>query len=287
MHFPDELLRRAESLADGTGDWTPPDTRNAATVVLLRSIEGLLEVFLMRRATTMAFAAGMHVFPAGVVDPDDVSVPVVGQAWDEAAHRLTASEDLARALWSAAARETFEECGVLLVSPQVSEVGERWERQRRALIDGSASFSTMVREAQLAVKADDLQPWSHWITPEVESRRYDTRFFVAALPNGQHAHSMTDETDQTHWMAPALALERYEAGELPMLLPTVDVLRSLVPFSTPHDVLKAARKREICPLLPTAERAGDRSLVWEVRDARTGEARRDLVVRPGERGRPG
>src|SRR3712207_1025421 len=203
--LPADLVARAREFEERGAQ--PAPTRDAATVVLLRDApEFGVEVYLLRRVTSMSFAAGMHVFPGGSVDPRDADAEIAwaGPTAAEWSDRLGADEPLARALVCAAVRETFEESGVLLAGPSSDEVladvsGEDWEADRQALLDRSLAFSAMLQRRGLVLRADLFRPWNHWITPEVEPKRFDTRFFVAALPQGQTPRDVGGEADEVHW----------------------------------------------------------------------------------------
>jgi 8-oxo-dGTP pyrophosphatase MutT (NUDIX family) len=143
-------------------------TRDAATVMLVRDAAAGIEVFVFRRVATMAFAAGMHVFPGGRLDPgdDDPRVPWAGPSPKDLAVALGATPDGARALVVAAVRETFEECGVLLAGPDsghlVADVtGAGWERDREALAAGETSLADVLGRRGLGVRADLLRPWAY------------------------------------------------------------------------------------------------------------------------------
>ncbi len=234
----------------------PVPTRDAATIVLLRDGASGLEAYLLRRAATMSFAARMHVFPGGRVDPADSTAHVdwFGPSPHEWAGLLTADAALCRGLVCAAVRETFEESGVLLAGAgpdAVADVaGPEWEADRIALIERRESLSGLLSRRGLALRADLLRPWAHWITPELEPKRYDTRFFVAALPPGQQARDVGGEADATMWLTPAEAARRHEAGGLEMLPPTITTLRELADYATTADVMQAAAERDISPVLP-------------------------------------
>jgi 8-oxo-dGTP pyrophosphatase MutT (NUDIX family) len=106
-------------------------------------------------------------------------------------------------------------------------------------------------EAGVELPADaELVPWSRWITPEVEGRRFDTRFYVALAP--PHSAPKADETEITEvaWISPAVALKRHERGELELVFPTIKNLETLLPFDTAEEVLEAARERTVEPILP-------------------------------------
>jgi 8-oxo-dGTP pyrophosphatase MutT (NUDIX family) len=250
-----DVTERAVGLADGT--ITAPEPRHAATVVLLRDGATGLEVYLLRRVASMAFAAGFTVFPGGSVDPRDAHV--ADSAWagpppESWARSLSADTDLARSLVCAAVRETFEESGVLLAGSPTDVVddvsGDDWEADRQALVDRTLAFADLLDRRALVVRSDLLRAWDHWITPEVETRRFDTRFFVAALPAGQLTRHVGGEADRVVWMRPADALDGVRRGELGMLPPTQATLTALSDLGSVADVLDAAARRTIRPTLP-------------------------------------
>jgi 8-oxo-dGTP pyrophosphatase MutT (NUDIX family) len=188
--MPAAMAERVRRFAAEGGE--PVTPRVAATVVLLRSP---MEVYLVRRAATMAFASGVYAFPGGSVEPSDPGVP------------------------EAAVREVLEETGVLLT-------------------------------------VDALVPWSRWITPEFEPRRFDAYFFLAALPTGQRARTVGGEADHEVWLPPA------EALALPLLPPTSQTLWELAQYSTVDAALEAAAGRDATtPVRPRV--VGDR-LVYQV-----------------------
>jgi 8-oxo-dGTP pyrophosphatase MutT (NUDIX family) len=250
---------------DGSPGPPPVPPRNAATVLLLRDTAGGVEVFLLRRTRAMAFAAGMTVFPGGAVDRRDADADLgwVGPppaTWTSA---LSADEPLARALVCAAVRETFEESGVLLAGPTAAEVcavdGPDWEADRAAVEAGTLSLAGLLARRGLLLRADLLRPWAHWITPEAEARRYDTRFLVAALPSGQSTREVTSEADTVQWLRPADALTEHGRGRRTMLPPTVVTLGEIAGYRTVGEILAAAPSRTVSPIQPRlVGRDGDR-----------------------------
>lgn len=199
----------------------PAAPRLAATVVLLRpgGTAGI-EVYLLRRKASMAFASGMYAFPGGAVDPGDADGPPLPGEW---AALLGRPEPAAQAVVRAAVRELAEETGV-------------------------------------GVAPVDLHPWARWITPEFEPRRYDTHFFVAALPDGQETADISGEADRTEWVRPREALRRFEAGEIMMLPPTSVALAELTRYDSVSAVLVAATGRDAAtPVLPRIEHGADGS----------------------------
>lgn len=233
------------------------EPRDAATVVLLRDGAQGLEVYLLRRRTSMAFGAGMHVFPGGSVDARDRhgSIGWVGPAPSEWAGKLSCAPDLARALVCAAVRETFEESGILLASyadgTMVADTtGEDWEADRLALVDGASSFGGFLGRRSLVLRADLLRCWAHWITPEWASRRFDTRFFVAAVPERQQTRDVGGEADHVAWLPVSEALARFADGALALMTATATTLRELSGHADVSSVL--ATERRIRPIMRRA-----------------------------------
>ena len=241
--------------------------RPAATVLLVRDHpepatgRGPLQVFLQRRVAGMAFAGGMTVFPGGGVDPADVPEPARWHGPDPGwwSTRLHCPPELAGALVQAAVRETFEECGVLLATgpPGANAVDPAWlGGAREDLVARRRTLGQLLAEAGLTLRADLLRPWARWITPEVEPRRYDTVFFVAALPPGQQADAQTTEAVEATWWYPAQALEERERGEIGLMAPTVRTLREIAEHADSAGVLAAAEHRETRPITPRVVRRG-------------------------------
>lgn len=268
LQMPADLVARARELAEGSG-WTAPPAVPAATVVLLRDGADGLEALLMRRPSTMAFAPGMSVFPGGRVDLEqDGRPPVRGDlltgTWGQA--------DLARRIMVAGVRETFEEAGVLLAvdaAGQAPVPDAAWAGDRAASVAGGA-FPEVLSRRGLHVEARLLVPIAHWITPEMEGRRFDTRFLAAALPDGQEVDRHETETDHAAWVTPRDALAAYAAGRMPMLPPTVAVLADLAAHATVAEALAWAATRTILPLLPQAQMR-DGQVEWVLVHGYTGE----------------
>ncbi|MFA1704436.1 NUDIX hydrolase [Mycobacterium intracellulare] len=240
--------------------------RPAATVMLVRDTGPGLGVFLMRRHAKMEFAAGTMVFPGGGVDDRDRNADIAwaGPPPEWWAQRFGIEPDLAEALVCAAARETFEESGVLFAGPAGrgrsapdSIVGDAsvYGDARRALADGTLSFADFLRRENLELRSDLLRPWANWVTPEAErTRRYDTYFFVGALPKGQRADGENTESDRAGWTTPEAAIDDFAAGRSFLLPPTWTQLDSLA-GRTVAEVL--AVERQIVPVQPHLEIQGD------------------------------
>jgi len=253
IRFPGRLADRALGIIAGTR--APVTPRDAATVMLLRPAAAGLEVYMLRRKSSMAFAPGAFVFPGGAVDARDADEEVAWSGPDPAAWGaiLDAAPELARALVCAAVRETFEESGVLLAGPSADSVvadttGDDWEADRTALLDRSLSLAELLARRRLVLRADLLRPWSRWITPAVQERRFDTRFFAAAMPPGQRTRDVGGEAAAVTWIAPGAALAAGRREEIQLFPPTAV---SLVELGACGDVATAlAGPRGVAPRIP-------------------------------------
>jgi 8-oxo-dGTP pyrophosphatase MutT (NUDIX family) len=233
-----QLSRLGEKLAARLADLeagrvAPAQPRDAATVIVLRSTFAVgrdIQVLMLRRTAAMRFAPGAYVFPGGAVDPADYDAELgwQGPSPAEFGARLGATAEVARALVCAAVRETFEESGVLLAGEPGGAIaapsGPSWEADRMAVASGTLTLAGLLSRRGLVLRADLLVPWARWITPEGESRRFDARFFAAALPDGQEPVGHEAEADHVAWLRPADAIDAAKAGELSLLPPTASTL---------------------------------------------------------------
>jgi 8-oxo-dGTP pyrophosphatase MutT (NUDIX family) len=256
--LPEEFTRHVKAFIDG--GQAPAEPRDASTVVLLREGDrrpGGLEVYLLRRVDQMAFAGGFCVFPGGGVDPRDFDQEIAwaGPDAEEWARLLGTSASHARALVCAAVRETFEESGVLLAGPTPDTVvadttGEEWEVERKALEARELSLTDFLRRRDLVVRSDLLGWWGSWITPVFEPRRFDTRFFVAALPGGQVTRDVSTESETVLWMPVREVIRAVDAGQLAMLPPTYATCLELYDATTVEEALASAEHKDRTPILP-------------------------------------
>lgn len=262
--LPDEVVAKARQF--GPGAQTPAEPRDAATVVLVRpgaDPAGGPEVYLLLRRRSMAFAAGMAVFPGGGVDPRDFDARPGPGTWagpspQDWAERLGVGPDEAVALVCAAVRETFEESGVLLAGPSSDEVvgdttGADWEADRLALESHELAFTDLLARRGLVLRTDLLGVWDAWLTPEFEPRRYRTWFFVAVLPEGQRTRDVSTESVSVHWESAATAVERCERGDLAMMPPTYLTCLDVAQHADPAAVLATARERRAEMFMPQLE----------------------------------
>jgi 8-oxo-dGTP pyrophosphatase MutT (NUDIX family) len=258
--LPDHLVAHARAFTDGTTE--PVEAKHASTVVLMRDGDGQpggLEVYLLRRHVDMAFAAGMCVFPGGGVDKRDFDAEIgwVGPTPAEWAALLGTDEAFARALVCAAVRETFEESGVLLAGPTEDTVvedttGEDWEEDRRALEAREVSFTSFLERRGLRLRTDLLRLWGSWVTPVFEPRRFNARFFVAALPAGQVTRDVSTESDEVVWLPVREAIRAVDDRQMMMLPPTYCTCLELYDAAGTSDALAAAGTRDLTSVEPEA-----------------------------------
>ncbi len=270
--YPPEWPERIRALAEGR--LTPVTPRRAATVMLLKDTDGAPAVHMLRRRASMAFAGGAYAYPGGGVDTrdDERQIRWTGPTRAWWASRLGVDETSAQAIVCAAVRETFEEAGVLLAGPTGETVvgdttGDDWEADREALVARDVSFAEFLDRRGLVLRSDLLGAWTRWITPEFEPRRYDTWFFVAALPEGQRTRNTSTEADRTVWIRPGEAADAYDKGDLLMMPPTVATLRQLRSYGTAAEALFAAPGRDLAPVLAQARlKDGELVLTWPGHD---------------------
>jgi len=244
----------------------------AATVMLVRdAFDGpggpTVEVCMLRRNLASEFVAGAYVFPGGSLDPADhgpaVEALCQGRS-DAGASAVLGVGSGGLAYWVAALRECFEESGVLLARHRTDgeaggalldtsdpEVAARFAAYRDALNDQRLGLLDICRQEDLVLVVDDVHYVSHWITPELAPRRYDTRFFITAAPTGQTAHHDETETIATIWVRPTEALARVSAGEIELLPPTIANLRSIEGFTSTAEVVAwASQVTHVTTVLP-------------------------------------
>lgn len=231
---------------------TPP--RAAATVVLLRDSAQGPEIFLVKRHGQSEVLADAYVFPGGKVDAQDSDpaslclfadqrdfVGLLGEA--------ELSADQAAALVFAACRETFEECGVLLVEG----LGSEPQARAQALLRDGRSFAEVLASMNLRLHSSAIQAWSRWITPIVPSltqRRFDARFLIIRLPEGQIASHDNREASASTWLSPRAALNAFWAREIDLAPPQIMTLAHLSRFGTIAQILHESASRPPPVILP-------------------------------------
>jgi len=233
--------------------------------MLVRDVSGAdggtaMEVLMLRRNAQSVWVAGAHLFPGGAVDPEDGSEEIArccAGRDDVEASRILGIAHGGRSFFVAAVRECFEEAGILLalsagepLSFADVEVARRFREHRRRLNAGEARLVDICAAENLSLALDRIGYFSHWITPEGAPRRYDTRFFVGVVPEGQEALHDDAEVVASTWIEPAAALDRHRAGELDLMFPTMKNLEAIGRFHRVADLMAAAAAAEVPATLP-------------------------------------
>jgi 8-oxo-dGTP pyrophosphatase MutT (NUDIX family) len=228
--------------------------RPAATVVILRDGRQGLEVFMVVRHHEIDFASGALVFPGGKVDGLDED-----PAWSE----FVASPvgPLERAFVVAAAREAFEEAGLMLARRageeglmEANAAHRLVEMYRARLAAGGVTFLDVVRSENLCLAADLMVPFAHWITPQHQPKRFDTHFLLVSAPVEQLGAHDGGESVEGFWIAPKAALREAEAGTRTLLFPTHMNLLKLARFANVAEAVEVARQSPIVSVMPRVER---------------------------------
>jgi 8-oxo-dGTP pyrophosphatase MutT (NUDIX family) len=250
-----------------------PRPVDAVTVIIVREGGGTpFEVFLMRRHRDQHFMGGAYVFPGGRLEETDCDPSLMewttGLTAEEAKAKLNEPDlpgERAVGLFLAAVRETFEEAGVLLAASSRGEMigltdaetQSRFRAHRRKLHCGEISLKGLAEGEGLRFMLGLLTPFSHWITPEVEIRRFDTRFLVARMPEGQSPAHDSVETVESLWVTPREAIAKNDSGEILLMPPTLKTLDELCQFRSLDEIFHKASQQEINPILPQPFKSGD------------------------------
>lgn len=241
---------------------TPAPTHPAATIVLMRDGASGPEVLLLRRSRSSGFVPGAYVFPGGRVDAADAEPRIVehldGLVADAAAARLELpnGDPPALAYYLAAIREAFEETGIMVArradgsAPPTAAEDAAVDELRDSLMEERVTFPETLDRMACRLDGSAVEYLAHWITPEVEPRRYDTRFFAAKVRAGSNAIVDPREMTDAVWLTAAQALERHHDGTLPMVFPTIRTLEDLLPFDSVDAVLRDLRNRRIPTIMP-------------------------------------
>lgn len=181
-----------------------------ASTVVVLRAGDPFEILMVRRNDKVAFMAGSYVFPGGRVDEADYPVE-----------------------------------GASLPDPVFSDLTAREEAALR-----TAAVRELQEEANVAITIDDLHPFAHWVTPEIEARRYDTRFFLSRMPPNQIAKHDESETTALDWLSPQEAIARFQRKELLLPPPTWTTIRQLAKRTSIDDAIAWAATRPIIRIMP-------------------------------------
>ena len=240
----------------------PVPAKPAATIALLRDSPSRMEILLLRRDRSASFVPGAYVFPGGRVDQADWTkttlARVDGLTPETAADRLGLADTNppAIAYYVAALREAFEETGILIgvgpnsEAPPTAAEDANIEVLRNGLMEGHVSFTEALEQLSCRIDGSSIEYLAHWITPEREPRRFDTRFFAARVQADTKPMFDPREMTDAVWVTPQDALSRNQAGTLPMIFPTISTLQQLADYATAEDALREIGNASIPTVLP-------------------------------------
>jgi len=225
------------------------DIRKAATVLIIRPGERGPELFMLQRPGRGVFP-DLHVFPGGKVDEEDADLEASCFGLnDRLASRKLGLKDNAIRYWVTVIRECFEESGVLLARRYGEDFYFRddverkhYQELRGRLLAGETDFASIIESEGLELATDRVHYFSHWITPETAPARFDTRFFLAAMPSGQQAVGDIRETVSGEWISAADALQRHETGDWQMIYPTLTTLNTVADYGSVEALVDSVRE---------------------------------------------
>ena len=223
----------------------------AATVLLVRDCDNELEVLMVKRSKRPPFG-NLYVFPGGKIDESDKDLNITnfcnGLNDEQASIKLGVNEG-GLSYWVACVRECFEEVGILLAIKNNGEELDlngadkhKFDNYRRMLLENKISLLEICKKENLSLNLNNIEPFSHWITPEIEIKRFDTRFFIAYIPAKQTEKHDGNELTDSVWISPKKALDRSLNGEMPMIMPTISNLQQCLEFDSGQKLLEHQSK---------------------------------------------
>jgi len=223
----------------------------AATVLLVRDCGDELEVLMVKRSKRPPFG-NLYVFPGGKIDESDKDLNITNFCNglnDEQASIKLGVNDGGLSYWVACVRECFEEVGILLAIKNNGEELDlngadkhKFDNYRRMLLENKISLFEICKKENLSLNLNNIEPFSHWITPEIEIKRFDTRFFIAYIPAKQTERHDGNELTDSVWISPKKALDRSLNGEMPMIMPTISNLQQCLEFDSGQKLLEYQSK---------------------------------------------
>ena len=257
---------------------TPATPLDAATVILLRETPAAnpFELLLMRRHAKQRFMGKAFVYPGGQLDPADCNPGLAafasGIRAEDVKRRLNEPDlpnEKALGLLFAAVRETFEESGVLLarsisgkdIDFNNKKIRERFAEYRTLIHQHEMTLEDLAEKEGLFFKLKDLIPFAHWVTPEAERRRFDTRFFLARMPFGQEPVHDSMEMTETLWTTPGKAFSKHNAGEILLMPPTLKTIDEMACRSSVSELLSWASSTTIRTIMPQISSEGESIII--------------------------
>ena len=249
----------------------------ASTVLIIRNGKNDIEVFMVVRHHQIDFASGALVFPGGKVDTKDIDpnirdfiIPDKDYADEELSFRI------------AAIRESYEESGVLFANYKEdenlinNEKLEELHRWRDKFNNNETSMQEFAKKENLKFSTESLIPFAHWITPDLMPKRFDTRFYLAAVPDGHQGIHDGNESVDSLWISPKQAIEDCLSEKRTIIFPTRMNLEKLRNSKTVEEALSNARKQRIVTVIPKLEKTGDSVFLTIPKEAGYGDVKEPL-----------
>lgn len=252
----------------------------AATILMLRNTPSGLQVFMVVRHHQIDFVGGALVFPGGKINAGDGKVRARCTGVDQI-------DDSQLAIQVGAIREAFEECGILLARPAGSDAlidGKRLkslDHYRVPLAKDEVELAEFLDKEDLILACELLQPFSHWVTPEMMPKRFDTYFYLAAAPEDHLAIHDGHESVDSVWMSPVEALDGSQSGKYTIIFPTrlnIDMLSS---SKTVEAAIKDAMGRKIVTVTPWTEKRDDATYLCIPKEAGYRNSEEKLEMKSG------
>lgn len=223
----------------------------AATVLIIRDGQNGIEVFMVERSNRPPFG-NLFVFPGGKIDESDNdsrAQSLCKSITDKEASSLLGIENNGLGYWVACVRECFEEVGILLAEKKDGSKlnlngseKKKYQKYRQDLLDDKISFHDICIQEELELLTENIAPFSHWITPDIEVKRFDTRFFIACLPDNQTGIHDGNELVNSLWISVEEAIKKAYAGDMNMIMPTIKNLEQCVGFESIQELLNHQQK---------------------------------------------
>lgn len=227
----------------------------ASTVIPLRETNGGIEVYMTQRSPSLKFLGGFYVFPGGGLEEQDYAPEAISRCEGVIsieAKKLLNSElapELCLAHWVAGIRELFEEVGILLVYDKkgripdfnVRVVRKKIDVYRKLIQEGKMGMNDMMKKNDFRYAVDQLIYFSHWVTPPGPPKRFDTRFFLAVIPETQRPRFHADEVKEGVWITPKDALDKIMKREWRMIPPTIISLQTIGHYCTINELITSVR----------------------------------------------
>ncbi len=222
----------------------PKEPKLAASIILIKGEKPNIQAFMIKRHKDLRFLGGYHAFPGGKLEEDDFKInkdynfqELISENDKKFFNNEDENLDLEKiqGLYVAALRELYEEIGILLANDKENRIINNQDpkyskiflESREKLLNKQQNFSEIIKDSNLNLAFQQIQPFKHFITPEFSPIRYDTYFFIARLPSNQEILETSKEVEKHEWLAPIEAIKKYFNEEIKMIPPQLACLSDI------------------------------------------------------------